>query len=157
MSFNGGHKCQNLKSVNGSHQYNMAIELQIVLLCLNLKQEYLLSDIREVLIAYKLYDSSSFCLIACSCPCSIKAPSLNTVSNVTNLMAGMIYFLSHAFYRRMEGAVNTLELFPILLPFLCCSRFLLGKANKRYRFLRLNLFQQLMWRNESGAADQRGW
>jgi len=37
VSFIGGHKCQNQKSVNGSHQYNMAIELHIVLLCLNLK------------------------------------------------------------------------------------------------------------------------
>lgn len=106
MGFKGGHKCQNLKLVKGSHQYSIAIELQIVLLCLNLNQECSLSDIREVLIAYKLFDSSSFYLIACSHPCSIKAPSLNTVSNVTNLVAGLIYFLSHAFHRRMKGAVN---------------------------------------------------
>lgn len=73
------------------------------------------------------FDFSSFCLIACSHPCSVKAPSLNTVSNVTDFVAGMIYFLSHELYRRMESAVNTLELFPILLPVLCCMKFLLGK------------------------------
>lgn len=130
MSFSGGHKCQNLKSVNGSHQYNMAVELQVVLLLLSLKWECSLPDTREVLTACKLFASSSFCLMACSHHCSIKAPSLNTVSNVTNLMADMIYFVS-CILQEDRGCSEYLGAFSYFTSLSGYSWFLLGKANER--------------------------
>lgn len=97
-----------------------------------------------VLIACDQFDSSSFCLIACSHPCSTKALSVHTVSTVLNRVSGMIFFGgSPPFYRRIEVAVNTWELFPILFNFHVVAAFSWGRQIKELQVFFIVFFSSV--------------